>query len=52
MSDFWLVFWWTGPVGVGIFLVCLSTMILLLAKADAIGKRTKADLAQQHEHRV
>jgi hypothetical protein len=44
MGDMWLVFWWTGPIGVGIFLVCLATMIYLLTKADALNKRTKAQL--------
>ena len=38
----WLVFYWTGPIGVGAFLVCLGAMIFLLAKADEISKRTKA----------
>ena len=41
MEDLWLVLFWSGPIGVGIFLVCLGTMIWLLAKADEIRKRTK-----------
>jgi heme/copper-type cytochrome/quinol oxidase subunit 2 len=54
MSEFWLVFWWTGPIGVGIFLVCLGAMIYLIAKADAVSKRTKAmqkdmEYAPRHE---
>jgi len=40
--DMWLVLYWTGPIGVGIFLVCLGGMIYLLSKADEISKRTKA----------
>ncbi len=40
--DMWLVLFWTGPIGVGIFLVCLGAMIYLIAKADEISKRTKA----------
>jgi uncharacterized membrane protein len=40
--DMWLVFYWTGPIGVGIFLVCLGAMIFLLSKADETSKRTKA----------
>ena len=52
MDDLWLVFWWTGPIGVGIFLVCLATMIYLLAKADALGKRTKAQIREHEEHLV
>lgn len=47
MSEFWLVFWWTGPIGVGIFLVCLGSMIYLLAKADAVNKHTKAATREQ-----
>ncbi|MDD4877020.1 MAG: hypothetical protein PHQ86_07850 [Dehalococcoidales bacterium] len=45
--DMWLVFYWTGPIGVGIFLVCLGTMILLLTKADEISKRTKAMMKEK-----
>ena len=40
--DMWLVLFWTGPIGVGIFLALLGTFIWLLAKADEISKRTKA----------
>jgi uncharacterized membrane protein len=38
----WLVFYWTGPIGVGIFLICLGAMIFLLTKADEVSKRAKA----------
>ena len=37
-----LILFWTGPIGVGIFLVCLGAMIFLLYKADEVSKRTKA----------
>ena len=40
--DMWLVFYWTGPIGVGVFLVCLGALIWLLTKADEVSKRTKA----------
>lgn len=50
MGEFWLVFWWTGPIGVGIFLVCLATMIYLLAKADAVSKHAKAELTRREQH--
>ena len=40
--NMWLVFYWTGPIGVGIFLVCLGSMIYLLSKADEVSKRAKA----------
>jgi uncharacterized membrane protein len=42
MDSMWLVLFWTGPIGVGIFLVCLGGMIYLISKADEVGKRTKA----------
>ena len=37
-----LLLYWTGPIGVGIFLVCLGGMIFLISKADEVSKRTKA----------
>ena len=40
--DMWLVLYWTGPIGIGIFLLCLGGMIYLINKADEIKKRTKA----------
>lgn len=42
MDELFLVLYWTGPIGVGIFLVCLGTMIWLLTKADETSKRAKA----------
>jgi uncharacterized ion transporter superfamily protein YfcC len=42
MEGMWLVFYWTGPIGIGIFLICLGGMIMMLAKAGEIDKRTKA----------
>jgi len=42
MENLWLVLFWSGPIGVGIFLALLGTFIYLLAKADEISKRTKA----------
>ena len=43
MADtLFLLLFWTGPVGVGVFLVCLGAMLYLLAKADEVTKRTKA----------
>ena len=41
MESLWLVFFWSGPVGLGIFLVCLGIFIWLLAKADAVKKSTQ-----------
>ena len=43
MADtLFLLLFWTGPIGIGIFLVCLGAMLYLLAKAGEISKRTKA----------
>ena len=39
--DMWLVFFWSGPIGIGVFLVSLGILIWLTAKADAIKKDTK-----------
>ena len=33
MNDLFLILGWGSPVGTGIFLVCLATMIFLLTKA-------------------
>jgi hypothetical protein len=45
--DMWLVFYWTGPIGIGVFLVCLAAMIFLLTKADEVSKRTKAMMKEK-----
>jgi hypothetical protein len=42
MDNLWLVLFWPGPIGLGIFLVCLGAMIYLLTKADEVSKHTKA----------
>jgi hypothetical protein len=41
MDSWFVVLFWTGPIGVGFFLVCLGAMICLLAKADEISKKAK-----------
>ena len=38
-----LVLFWTGPIGIGVFLVCLGAMIYFLAQADAVTKRTRRE---------
>lgn len=38
MDNLWLIFWWTGPIGVGIFLLCLGGMIYFITKANALKK--------------
>lgn len=43
MDNLWLVLFWTGPVGVGLFLALLGAFIFLLAKADEVRKRIKQE---------
>ena len=40
-NTLFLVLFWSGPIGVGIFLVCLGAMLYLLARASEIDQRTK-----------
>jgi hypothetical protein len=47
MDNLWLILFWSGPIGVGFFLLCLGIMIWLLAKADEISKRTKAMMREK-----
>ena len=42
MEALFTVLFWSGPIGLGIFLALLGVFIWLLAKADEISKRTKA----------
>ena len=42
MESLFLILGWPGPIGIGIFLVCLGGMLYLLTKADEVSKRTKA----------
>jgi len=41
-GDLFLVLGWGSPVGLGIFLLLLGTMIYMISKADRISKHTKA----------
>ena len=41
-GDLFMVLGWGSPIGIGIFLVLLGSMIFLLAKADEKSKHTKA----------
>ena len=43
MESMWLVLFWSGPIGLGIFLLCPGGMIYLLSKASEISKRTKKE---------
>lgn len=40
--DWMVILGWGSPIGVGIFLVLLGSMIFLIAKADETSKRTRA----------
>jgi hypothetical protein len=41
--DWMLILGWGSPIGTGIFLVLLATMIYLLTKANAVNKNIKKD---------
>jgi hypothetical protein len=48
MADtLFMILGWPGPVGIGIFLVCLGTMIFLIAKADAVSRRAKHEYPKE-----
>jgi len=47
MESLFVIIGWGSPVGIGTFLVCLGTMIWLIAKADEIGKHTKAMMKEK-----
>ena len=47
MENLFLILGWPGPIGVGIFLVCIGVMLYLLTKADETSKRTKAMLKEK-----
>jgi hypothetical protein len=42
MEDWFVILFWSGPIGLGIGLVLIGTFVWMLAKADEISKRTKA----------
>jgi hypothetical protein len=42
MDSLWLALHWGSPIGLGIFLVCLSAMVYMFSKADEVSKRTRA----------
>ena len=42
-----LLLFWSGPIGIGIFLVLLGTFIWLLSKADETKKQTKAMMKEK-----
>ena len=51
MADtLFLLFYWTGPMGIGAFLLSLGGMIYLLSKADA--ERRRAKLMEQEKKKA
>lgn len=42
-DSLFLVLFWTGPIGIGVFLVCLGAMIYFLSKASAVQERVKLE---------
>ena len=47
MDNLFLILGWPGPIGVGVFLVCLGAMLYLLTKADEVSKRTKTMMKEK-----
>ena len=43
MTDWFMIFGWGSPIGTGIFLALLGTMIFLLSKASAQNRKNKRD---------
>ncbi len=41
--DLMLILGWGSPIGTGIFLVCLASMIYILTKASRIEKKGKKE---------
>ncbi len=47
MDDLFIVLFWSGPIGLGIFFALLGIFIFLLAKADEVKKRTEAMMKEK-----
>ncbi len=41
MTDWTLILGWVSPIGIGIFLVLLATMVFMFAKADEVSKHAR-----------
>lgn len=41
MGDWILIIGWGSPIGIGIFLICIATMVFILAKAGAVKNKEK-----------
>ena len=44
MEGLFMILGWASPIGLGIFLFLLGSMIYMIAKADAIGKRVRREI--------
>ena len=47
MDSLFMVLGWASPIGLGIFLFLLASMIYMLARADEISKRTKHEYKEK-----
>ena len=43
MTDWSLVLGWGSPIGIGIFLCLVATMVYLFSKANEVSKRSKKE---------
>jgi len=43
MESWFLILGWSSPIGIGVFLLCLGSMIYLISKADAVNKRVRRE---------
>jgi hypothetical protein len=46
-ANLFLILFWSGPIGLGIFLVCIGGMIYLIARADEISKRVRHEYKEE-----
>jgi hypothetical protein len=47
VEDLFMVLGWASPIGLGIFLFLLGSMIYMIAKADEISKRIKHEYKEK-----
>ena len=51
MNGLFVVLFWSGPIGLGVFFALLGVFIYLLARADEVKKRTKLIVERHAEER-
>mgnify|MGYP000185598845 CR=1 FL=1 len=49
MENLFLILGWPGPIGIGVFLLCLGGMIYMIAKADEVSKRVKHEYKEKKQ---